>query len=66
MKRTIGALIALVLLVGLSPTLAGPAYPNKAFDLIARYIKTEAPESVYDALLLPALNYAERDRLPFG
>jgi len=35
MKRTIGALIALVLLVGLSPTLAGPAYPNKAFDLIA-------------------------------
>jgi len=35
MKRTIGVLIALVLLVGLSPTLAGPAYPNKAFDLIA-------------------------------
>ena len=39
---------------------------SEAFDLIARYIKTEAPESVYDALLLPALNYAERDRLPFG
>ena len=35
MKRTIGVLIALVLLAGLSPTLAGPAYPNKAFDLIA-------------------------------
>lgn len=35
MKRTIGLLIALVLLTGLSPTLAGPAYPNKAFDLIA-------------------------------
>jgi hypothetical protein len=26
-------------------------------------MKTEAPRSVYDALLLPALNYAERDRL---
>ena len=28
-----------------------------------RHIKTEQPRSVYDALLLPALNYAERDRL---
>jgi hypothetical protein len=36
---------------------------SEAFDLIERYIKTEAPESVYDALLLPALNYAERDLL---
>jgi hypothetical protein len=26
-------------------------------------VKTQAPRSVYDALLLPALNYAERDRL---
>ena len=34
---------------------------SEAFDLIERHIKTEAPESVYDALLLPALNFAERD-----
>ena len=37
--------------------------PGEAADLIERHIKTEAPRSVYDALLLPALNYAERDRL---
>ena len=37
--------------------------PSEAADLIERYIKTESPRSVYDALLLPALNYAERDRL---
>ena len=36
---------------------------SEAADLIERHIKTEAPDSVYDALLLPALNYAERDRL---
>jgi predicted PurR-regulated permease PerM len=36
---------------------------SEAADLIERHIKTEAPRSVYDALLLPALNYAERDRL---
>src|SRR5688572_29008825 len=36
---------------------------SEAADLIERHIKTEAPASVYDALLLPALNYAERDRL---
>jgi predicted PurR-regulated permease PerM len=36
---------------------------SEAADLIERYIKTEAPRSVYDALLLPALNYTERDRL---
>ena len=36
---------------------------SEAADLIEQYIKTEAPRSVYDALLLPALNYAERDRL---
>ena len=36
---------------------------SEAADLIDRYIKTESPRSVYDALLLPALNYAERDRL---
>jgi hypothetical protein len=36
---------------------------SEAADLIERHVKTEAPRSVYDALLLPALNYAERDRL---
>jgi len=36
---------------------------GEAADLIEQHIKTEAPLSVYDALLLPALNYAERDRL---
>jgi predicted PurR-regulated permease PerM len=36
---------------------------SEAADLIERHIKTESPRSVYDALLLPALNYAERDRL---
>src|SRR5205085_6490993 len=34
----------------------------EALDLIDRYIKAEGPDTVYDALLLPALNYAERDR----
>jgi predicted PurR-regulated permease PerM len=36
---------------------------NEAADLVERYIKSHPPPSVYDALLLPALNYAERDRL---
>ncbi len=36
---------------------------GEAADLIDRHITTEAPRSVYDVLLLPALNYAERDRL---
>jgi predicted PurR-regulated permease PerM len=36
---------------------------SEAADLIERHIKAESPRSVYDALLLPALNYAERDRL---
>ena len=35
----------------------------EAADLIERCIKTAPECSVYDALLLPALNYAERDRL---
>ena len=37
--------------------------PGEAADLIDRHVKTEPSGSVYDALLLPALNYAERDRL---
>ena len=36
---------------------------SEAADLIEQHITNEAPRSVYDALLLPALNYAERDRL---
>ena len=36
---------------------------SEAADLIERHIDIEPPRSVYDALLLPALNYAERDRL---
>ena len=36
---------------------------SEAADLIERYVKTQPPRSVYDALLLPALNYVERDRL---
>lgn len=36
---------------------------SEAADLIERHIKTQLPRTVYDALLLPALNYAERDRL---
>jgi hypothetical protein len=35
----------------------------EAADLIDQHIKTESARSVYDDLLLPALNYAERDRL---
>lgn len=34
-----------------------------AADLVDRYVKTESAETVYDALLVPALNFAERDRL---
>lgn len=37
--------------------------PGEAVDLIERHIKNEPWGTVYDALLLPALNYAERDRL---
>jgi predicted PurR-regulated permease PerM len=36
---------------------------SEAAELIDTHIKTEPPASVYDALLLPALGYAERDRL---
>ncbi len=35
MTRTIGMLIAVLLVSGLAPSIAGPAYPNKAIDLIA-------------------------------
>jgi hypothetical protein len=37
--------------------------PGEAADLIEKHIKNEPWGTVYDALLLPALNYAERDRM---
>ena len=36
---------------------------SEAAELIDSHLKTAPPASVYDALLLPALSYAERDRL---
>ena len=38
---------------------------SEAADVLERYVKVTPPppETVYDALLLPALTYAERDRL---
>jgi predicted PurR-regulated permease PerM len=36
---------------------------SEAAELIDSHITTEPPASVYDALLLPALGYAERDRI---
>ena len=36
---------------------------SEAADLVEKYIKGNPAASVFDALLLPALNYAERDRL---
>lgn len=37
--------------------------PGEAAELIEKHVTTEPTGTVYDALLLPALNYAERDRL---
>ncbi len=37
--------------------------PGEAVDLIERHVKNDGSRTIYDALLLPALNYAERDRL---
>jgi predicted PurR-regulated permease PerM len=36
---------------------------SEAAELIDSHLETASPASVYDALLLPALSYAERDRL---
>lgn len=36
---------------------------GEAADIIEAYLKGETPRAVFDALLLPALNYAERDRI---
>jgi predicted PurR-regulated permease PerM len=35
---------------------------GEALDLVEEHARTHAPEETYDALLLPALNFAERDR----
>jgi predicted PurR-regulated permease PerM len=36
---------------------------GEAADVIDRYVKAQPPETVYDAVMVPALNYAEQDRL---
>lgn len=36
---------------------------GEASDIVLRHLASQPPETVYDALLLPALTYAERDRL---
>jgi hypothetical protein len=36
---------------------------SEAAELIDSHIKTDPPHTVYDMLMLPALSYAERDRL---
>jgi hypothetical protein len=36
---------------------------SAASDMIDRHLEAQSPDTVYDALLIPALNYAERDRL---
>lgn len=36
---------------------------SEAAEIVQRHIASQSVETVYDALMLPALNYAERDRL---
>ncbi len=36
---------------------------SEAAELIDSHIRTDPPDTVYDTLMLPALSYAERDRL---
>jgi predicted PurR-regulated permease PerM len=36
---------------------------SEAAELIEKHITSQSTDSVYDAMMLPALNYAERDRL---
>ena len=45
----------------LSAVIAGDQ--AEAAELIDRFVKAEPAEAVYDAMLIPALNYAERDRI---
>jgi predicted PurR-regulated permease PerM len=35
----------------------------EAAEIVERYVKAQPESSVYDAMLIPALNFAERDRL---
>lgn len=35
----------------------------EATEIVEQYVKGEAPETVYDAIVVPALNFAERDRM---
>jgi predicted PurR-regulated permease PerM len=62
--------------VGILMTASPPPTPDAAYyqrllerdqsgasDMVDRHQKSHPTDSVYDALLLPALNYAERDRL---
>ena len=35
----------------------------EAVDIVERFVKTDAGHSVFDTLLIPALNFAERDRI---
>jgi hypothetical protein len=35
----------------------------EAIEIVERYVDDQAPESVYDAIMVRALNYAERDRI---
>jgi hypothetical protein len=37
--------------------------PAEAADILERHVEEESVESVYDAIMLPALTYAERDRI---
>ena len=36
---------------------------SEASELVEKHINSDAEESVFDAMMMPALNYAERDRL---
>lgn len=37
--------------------------PGEAAEIVEEHLRREAPETVYDTLLIPALTYAEQDRL---
>jgi predicted PurR-regulated permease PerM len=36
--------------------------PKEAADLVEEHLESATPDTVYDQIMLPALNYAERDR----
>jgi predicted PurR-regulated permease PerM len=39
---------------------------SEALDIVDHHVKNNDPDTVYDALLIPALNYVERDKLEGG